>query len=64
MKTLTGSFSNVITNLNFPPYTDPFINTENVEDTVLKAKMKFLNHRSIKTLRDWFPNNSFLFNKI
>ena len=52
MKTLTGSFSNVITNLNFPPYTDPFINTENADDTVLKAKMKFLNHRSIKTLRD------------
>ena len=64
MKILTFPFLMFITNLNFPPYTDPFINTENVEDTVLKAKMKFLNHRSIKTLRDWFPNNSFLFNKI
>ena len=32
-------FSSVnVTNLNLPPDIDPLINTENVEDTILKAK--------------------------
>ena len=34
---LNNFFSNVITNLNLPPYINPLINTENVEDPVLKA---------------------------
>ena len=45
---LNNFFSNVITNLNLPPYINALINTENVEDPVLEAKMKYINHPSIK----------------
>ena len=33
-------------------------------DSVLKTKMKFVNHPSINTTRDWFPNNNFSFSKV
>lgn len=35
---LKDLFSSIITNLNSPPYIDPFRNTENIEDTALIAK--------------------------
>lgn len=54
---LNDFFCNVITNLNLPFYTDPLVNTENIEDASLKAKKKFVNHPRIKTIRDRFPNN-------
>ena len=44
-------FSNVITNLNLPPYIDTLTNTENVKGLVLKAKIKFANHPNIKNIR-------------
>ena len=40
------------------------INTGNVEDPVLKTKLKFVNHPSIKNFKDQFPNTRFSFNKI
>ena len=57
-------FSNVITNLNLPQCKDSSIKTENVEDPVLRAKMKFVNHPSIKAIRDRFPNNRLSFNEV
>ena len=61
---LNDFFSNVITNLNLPPHIDPLINTENMEGPVLKAKIKFVNHPNIKTIRNRFRNNWLSLNKV
>ena len=53
-------FSNVITKLNLPTKIAPSINNENVEYPVLKPKMKFVNHPSIKTVRDRFTRTDLL----
>ena len=63
-KILNDFFSNVITDPNSPPYIDPLINTENVEDPVSKGKTKFVNHPGIKTVRHQFLKNRFSFNKV
>ena len=60
-KILKDFFSNIITNLNLSLYIYPLINTENVEDTILKAKMRYVNHPGIKTITNQFPNNRFSF---
>ena len=63
-KILNNFFSRFIAYLNLSPYIDALINTENVEDPVLKAKMKFLNNPSIKAIKGRFPRNRFSFNKV
>lgn len=42
-------------------YINPLTNDENVDVTVLKARIKYVNHSSIKTINDQFPNNIFSF---
>ena len=54
----------ILNELNLPQCKDSLINAENVEDPVLRAKMKFVNHPSLKTIRDRFHNNRFFFNKV
>ena len=39
--TLNDFFSNVVSNLNIPPYEDPSVNPEQFEDPVLKANEKY-----------------------
>ena len=42
-------FSNVIT--NFDLYIDLLINDENIDVPILKAKIKYVNHSSTKTIK-------------
>ena len=46
--TLNDFFSNVVSNLNIPPYEDPSVNPDQFEDPVLKANEKYKYHSSIK----------------
>ena len=48
--TLNDFFSNVVSNLNIPPYEDPSINPDQFEDPVLKANEKYKYHPSIKVV--------------
>ena len=57
---LNDFFSKDITNLSLSPHIDPLINTENVEGPVFKAKINFVNHPNIKTIRDNFVMANFL----
>lgn len=56
-------FSSVVTNLNLPQFIDQLINIGNVEDPVLKVKMKFVSHANIRTIKVRCPNNRFVFSK-
>ena len=48
--TLNDFFSNVVFNLNTPPYEDTSINPDQFEDPVLKANEKYKYHPSIKAV--------------
>ena len=48
--TLNDFFSNVVFNLNTPPYEDTQINPDQFEDPVLKANEKYKYHPSIKAV--------------
>ena len=48
--TLNDFFSNVVFNLNTPPYEDTSINPDQFEDPVLKANEKYEYHPSIKAV--------------
>ena len=51
--TLNDFFSNVVSNLNIPPYEDPSVNPDQFEDPVLKANEKYKYHPSIKAIKDF-----------
>ena len=59
--TLNDFFSNVVSNLNIPPYEDPSVNPEQFEDPVLKANEKYKYHPSIKAIKKKNLNKTFPF---
>ena len=60
--TLNDFFSNVVSNLNIPPYEDPSVNPEQFEDPVLKANEKYKYHPSIKAIKEKKLNKTFTLN--
>ena len=62
--TLNDFFSNVVSNLNIPPYEDPSVNPEQFEDPVLKANEKYKYHPSIKAIKEKNLNKTFTFQTI
>ena len=59
--TLIDFFSNVVSNLNIPPYEDPSVNPDQLEDPVLKANEKYKYHPSIKAIKEKNLNKTFTF---
>ena len=59
--TLNDFFSNVVSNLNIPPYEDPLVNPNQFEDPVLKANEKHTYHPSIKAIKEKNLNKTFTF---
>ena len=51
LSTLNDFFSNVVSNLNIPPYEDPSVNADQFEDPVLQANEKYKYHPSIKAIK-------------
>ena len=64
LSTLNDFFSNVVSNLNIPPYEDPSVNPEQFEDPVLKANEKYKYHPSIKAIKEKNLNKTFTFQTI
>ena len=62
--TLNGFFSNVVSNLNIPPYEDPSVNPDQFEDPVLKTNEKYKYHPSIKAIKEKNLNKTFTFQTI
>ena len=44
-------------NLNIPQYEDLLINTDNIDDPILRAKEKFKTHQSIQLIKCHYENN-------
>ena len=62
--TLNDFFSNVVSNLNIPPYEDPSVNPEQHEDPVLRANEKHKYHPSIKGIKETNLHKTFTFQTI
>ena len=62
--TLNDFLSNVVSNLNTPPYKDPSVSPDQFEDPVLKANEKYKYHPSIKAIKEKNLNTSFTFQTI
>lgn len=62
---LNNFFVDAVKNLNIPQYEDPSVNTDHIEDPIIKPTEKFENHYSTKLIKGSFLNNSnFSFDKI
>ena len=58
--TLNDFFSNVVYNLNIPPYEDLSVNLNQFENPVLKANEKYKYHPSIKAIKEKNVNKTLL----
>ena len=61
---LNDFFSNVVSNLNIPPYEDPSVNLDQFEDPVLQANEKYKYHPSIKPIKEKNLGKTFTFQTI
>ena len=59
--TLNDFFSNIVSNLNIPPYEHPSIKPDQFEDPVLKANEKYKYRPSIKAIKEKNLNKTFTF---
>ena len=58
-------FAVAVKNVNLPQYEHPSVNTDHIEDSIIKSVEKFKNHQSIKLIKGSFLNNStFSFDEI
>ena len=62
--TLNDFLSNVVSNLNTPPYKDPSVSPDQFEDPVLKANEKYKYYPSIKAIKEKNLNKTFTFQTI
>ena len=62
---LNNFFADIVKNLNIPQYEDHLVNTDNIDEPILRAKVKFKNHQSIQLIKCHYENknNTFCFNK-
>ena len=61
---LSDFFSDVVINLNIPPYEDPSVNPDQFEDSVLKTNEKYKYHPSMKAIKEKNLNKTFTFQTI
>ena len=62
---LNNFFADILKNLNIPQYEDLSVNTDNIDDLILRAKKKFKNHQSIQLIKCHYENsNTFCFRNI
>ena len=43
-------FADIVKNLNIPQYEDYLVNTDDIDDPILRAKVNFKNHQSIQLI--------------
>ena len=54
---LNNFFADILKNLNIPQYEDLSVNTDNIDDPILRAKEKFKNHQSTQLIKCHYTNN-------
>ena len=59
-------FADIVKNLNIPQYEDYLVNTDDIDDPILRAKVNFKNHQSIQLIKCHYENksNTFCFSNI
>ena len=60
---LNNFSDDAVKNLNIPPYEDPSVNTDHIEDPIKKSTEKLKNHQSIKLIKGFLNNSTFSFDE-
>ena len=57
-------FSNVVSNLSIPQYEDPTVDIDHFEEPSPKANENYINHPSIRAIKENNKDNHFTFGNI